>query len=314
MQPELLESLPDTVTEDWISSVLKRIGMDEKTFWHSLATVGGGNHFLELDSDGETDVITLHFGSRNFGKKVCEYWTAIANGVMKLDKATIGKVSTEARKEYIKEHGKLDKKFETFLRQKLDEVQNKRNKIHGYLDGDDMKGYLADMVFCQGYARMNHIAVQSIIEGILKKYGIKPVSSIYTTHNYIDFRDFTLRKSAISANAGEKVIIPFNMRDGIAVCEGLGNADWLNSAPHGAGRKMSRSKAKQTLNLKDFENTMKGVYSTTVCQGTIDEAPMAYKDTDEIVRQIDGTTVKILHLYKPVINIKAIEGPKPWEK
>jgi len=314
MQPEILDNLPVDVTEDWITSVLKRIGMNEAMFWHSIGSCGGGNHFCELDSDGTTDVITLHFGSRNFGLKVCEYWTNVANGAKKLTKDEAKAIVAAVKKEYIEAHGKMDSGFKSFKEEALKKAVDSSGKITGYLDGDNMNGYLCDMVFAQGYARYNHITVQGIIADILMKYGITVVKEIHTTHNYIDFRDFTLRKSAISANEGEVVIIPFNMRDGIALCEGLGNAEWLNSAPHGAGRKMSRAKAKETLSMVEFSETMKGIYSTTVCEGTIDESPMAYKDSDEIVSQIDGTTVKILNLYKPLINIKAVEKKRPWEK
>ena len=196
------------------------------------------------------------------------------------------------------------KEFKKSLSLYIEKVTS--NHINGYLSGDSMKGYLCDMVFAMGYARYNHMTVQKIISDILLKYGIKVIDRIFTTHNYIDFRDFTLRKSAISANKDEVVLIPFNMRDGLAVCTGLGNKEWLNSCSHGAGRKMSRSAAKKTFDMKEFENTMKGVYSTTVNMSTIDESPMAYKDTGEIVRLIKET-VKINYMMKPKINIKAAE-------
>ena len=169
-----------------------------------------------------------------------------------------------------------------------------------------MNGYLCDMVFAMGYARYNHITIENIIENILKKFGLKVVDKVSTTHNYIDFRDFTLRKSAISANKGEVVLVPFNMRDGVAVCVGKGNSDWLNSCSHGAGRKMSRSAAKKAISLDEYKKSMEGIYTTTANITTIDEAPMAYKDTEEI-KSIIVDTVDISYCMKPKINIKAAE-------
>ena len=163
------------------------------------------------------------------------------------------------------------------------------------------------MCFAQLYAQYNHITVQKIIKDILIKYGIKEERTITSTHNFIDLHDHILRKSAIRAYEGEEMLVPFNMRDGIAICEGLSNSEWLNSCAHGAGRKMSRSKAKQNISIEEYEESMMNVYSTTVCKGTIDESPMAYKDTDEIKNLITETCV-IKHMMIPKINIKAADG------
>ena len=299
MQPELLESLPTICDEKYITDVLKRIGMDEAMFWHSIGTCGGGNHFIEYNEGDDCQSVTLHFGSRNFGLKVCNYWTKVAKS-SKITKNETKRLTNEFKASYKGDMKEFKKSLSLYIEKATS------NHINGYLSGDSMKGYLCDMVFAMGYARYNHMTVQKIISDILLKYGIKVIDRIFTTHNYIDFRDFTLRKSAISANKDEVVLIPFNMRDGLAVCTGLGNKEWLNSCSHGAGRKMSRSAAKKTLDMKEFENTMKGVYSTTVNMSTIDESPMAYKDTDEIVRLIKET-VKINYMMKPKINIKAAE-------
>ena len=179
--------------------------------------------------------------------------------------------------------------------------------INGYLHGDNMKGYLMDMCLAQLYAQYNHLTVQNTIKALLKKYGIKEIRTITSTHNFIDLHDHTLRKSAIRSYEGEEMLVPFNMRDGVAICEGLSNSEWLNACAHGAGRKMSRSKAKENVTMDEFKESMKDVYSTTVCKGTIDESPMAYKDTNEI-KELIQETCKIKFMMIPKINIKAADG------
>lgn len=301
---EMLSELPDTVTEEWISEQLKRVGMNEGTFYKSLGTVGGGNHFVEYDEEKYGDIagVTLHFGSRNFGVKVCEYWTNIAK--VALTKQERKDYTHKFKEEYIKTHKKNMGNFNADLEAYLSSLT--KNHIRGYLNGKHMKEYLCDMCFCQCYAAYNHLTVQNTIQDILQKYNIRAYRTITSTHNFIDLRDHTLRKSAINAYEGEEILVPFNMRDGIAICEGKSNAEWLNSCAHGAGRKMSRSKAKQTLTMEEFTEEMKSVYSTTVCKNTIDESPMVYKDTDEIKNLINETcTVK--HMLVPRINIKGIE-------
>lgn len=302
--PEMLMDLPDSVDEYWVTAQLKRLGMDEGMFYKSLGTVGGGNHFLEYDEEkeGELAGITLHFGSRNFGVKVCKYWMNIAF------KGFSNKERKDLMEDYKKEYKKSGKPMSEFLDawNKYFEENYACNHINDYLDGENMKGYLRDMCFAQLYAQYNHLTVQNTIKELLLKYGIKVVRVITSTHNFVDLHDHTLRKSAIRSYAGEEMIVPFNMRDGIAICEGLSNAEWLNACAHGAGRKMSRSKAKANISLDAFKESMKDVYSTTVCKGTIDESPMAYKDSEEIKRLITETcTVK--HLLVPKINIKATD-------
>ena len=263
------------------------------------------NHFIEYDEqvDGELSGVTLHFGSRNFGVKVCKYWMRKATLPMSNKEM---KAATEEFKEKYSflHHGNM----EGFREALLDFQKGiKEKQITGYLHGENLCGYLCDMCFAQLYAQYNHVTVQNLISGILKKYSIGIDRIITSVHNYIDLQDHTIRKSAIRAYAGEEMLVPFNMRDGIAICEGLSNGEWLNSCAHGAGRKMSRAKAKENLSMDEFKETMKGVYSTTVCPGTIDESPMAYKDTEEIVRLIQETcTIKTI--LKPKINIKAANG------
>lgn len=306
--PDMLSDLPDEVTEDWISVQLKRIGISEEVFYKSLGTVGGGNHFIEYDEGKETAAVTLHFGSRNFGKRVCEYWTEIAkNGFSKEEKRVM---LYEFKSEYQKTHSDMSNFTEDYNKY----VESKRNgMIDGYLSGDNLKGYLCDMCFAQAYAALNHCIVGGLIDDILYDFGIDVERVIKSVHNYIDLEDHTLRKSAIRSYVGEEMLVPFNMRDGVAICEGLSNAEWLNSCAHGAGRKLSRSAARETLKIEDFQETMKDVYSTTVCEGTIDEAPMAYKDTEEIKDLIKQTCV-VKHMLLPKINIKAVEDGRRKSK
>lgn len=302
MWAEAFESLPNQVTEKWISDVLRRVGMDEGVFYKSLGSVGSGNHFVEYDENEKTGAVTLHFGSRNFGVKICKYWTTQAN--KPLSSSERREITRSFKEEYKKTHKDMSG-FGNALKERLNNVTT--DNIPGYLTGEKMNGYRCDMLLAQLYAQYNHMTVQRIISDILAKYGIKSECTYTSVHNYIDVRDHTLRKSAIRACLNEIALVPFNMRDGIAVCEGKSNPDWLNSCSHGAGRKMSRSKAKQSISLDEFKDTMSGIYSTTVCQGTIDEAPMAYKDTEEIIRLIQPTC-RVLGFFKPKINIKGVDG------
>ena len=173
--------------------------------------------------------------------------------------------------------------------------------------GDAMKGYITDMVVAQAYAEFNHTVIDRLVmEAICKGSGKKAtiVEQIYTTHNYIDFSMKMMRKGAVAAPAGRKLVIPFNMRDGLIIACGKGNEDWNQSAPHGAGRLLSRSDAKELIDLEEFKESMKGIYSTSVGTGTIDESPMAYKDAKEILRLIEDT-VEVEYFIRPVINLKA---------
>ena len=252
------------VTEKGITAFLKRIEMSEHMFYHSIGTVGGGNHFVEVGvtPDGNY-AFTAHCGSRNLGQKVWKYWKQVS--------------------------------------------ANQPGVANGFLTGDTMKGYITDMVVAQAYAEFNHQVIDGLVlDAIVDCSGqhASIVERIYTTHNYIDFAMKMLRKGAVAAPKGRKLVIPFNMRDGLIICHGKGNDDWNQSAPHGAGRLFSRSEAKELIDLEEYRESMKGIYSTSVGTGTIDESPMAYKDPKEIL-QLIADTVEVDYFIRPIINMKA---------
>ncbi len=260
--PEMVGT-PD-VSERGITAFLKRIDQSEHMFYHSIGTVGGGNHFVEVGVTPEGNyAFTVHCGSRNLGQKVWKYW-----------KMEAGKLTGVA---------------------------------NGFLVDEAMHGYITDMVLAQAYAEYNHqvidrLVMDAICQGSHKKASV--VEQIYTTHNYIDFSMKMLRKGAVAAPEGRRLVIPFNMRDGLIIARGKGNEEWNQSAPHGAGRLLSRADAKELIGLEEFQESMKSVYSTSVGTGTIDESPMAYKDPKEILRLIEDT-VDVEYFIRPVINLKA---------
>ena len=292
------------ISEKGISDWLRRIHMDEGTFYKSISSVGSGNHFIEFGnlSNKESSAFTIHCGSRNLGVKVCSYWNAVAQNPTAL-KAKF-KEELQTLKKTCKNKKELPEKI-AILKEKLDADVSLSN---GYLSGYDMKGYITDMVIASAYAHFNHYIIAKKIEGILLQVNqAKVVERIVSVHNYIDFQDHTIRKGAIRSYKGEQMVIPFNMRDGLAICEGKSNEDWNYSAPHGSGRLLSRSKCKELLNLEEFKKQMEGIYSTSVTKGTLDEAPNAYKDTAVIVDAIQDTC-NILYFVKPTINLKATDG------
>lgn len=307
---QVMRDFPETVypveqiDEEFISRFLLRIGMNTEMFYRSLPSLGGGNHFLEY---GETEdargFFTAHCGSRNLGVKVCNYWARKCSESSK-------DIAEEDKRRIVQEvkDNCSDKTQWNKLIVESTERLREEKRMTDYLSGAFLKGYLSDMVITQAYARYNHIMIHRLVSGILKEhFNIEVVDEIFTTHNYIDFKDHPmLRKGAIRAYADELCIIPFNMRDGLAICRGKSNPDWNYTAPHGAGRILSRSAAKMKLKMEEFQKTMSEVYSTTVCEGTLDESPMAYKPMDEIVRLIEPT-VEILYFVRPRINIKATD-------
>lgn len=259
----------------------------------SLGSLGGGNHFIEIDVDEDKNLyLVIHSGSRYLGKQVAEYYQKIAiNDLTNNTKekiALIQKLKNEGREKEIECALKIfDKpKMPSYL---------------AYLEGIHLKNYLYDVGIIQEYANINR---KTMANEIMTRMGLSIEEEFTTCHNYIDLDNMILRKGAISAQKGEKLIIPINMRDGSIIGVGKGNPDWNYSAPHGAGRIMSRSKAKELVSLEEFEKSMNGIWTTSVCQSTIDESPMAYKSIGEIVENIEDT-VTIEKIIKPVYNFKA---------
>ena len=227
----------------------------------SLGTLGGGNHFIEVNRDGDDRLyVVVHSGSRNLGLQVALYYQKFASQL----------------------HPVLPRDL-------------------AYLEGKWFDDYLNDMKLIQKFAALNR---KAMIDEIVQGMGLTYDLNFTTIHNYIDLDKMILRKGASSAAKGERVLIPMNMRDGSLICEGLGNRDWNESAPHGAGRLMSRTEARKRLSLRNFHTLMQGIYTTSVSQRTLDESPEAYKPMEEIVGQI-GDTVTELHHLRPVYNFKA---------
>ena len=289
------------IDKEYITNLLDRIGMDEGMFWKSLGTVGGGNHFLAYDTNDEgKGYIMIHCGSRNFGLKVAKYWMNKANNRKSIDSNVFAKEVEEIKKSYPKSEWNIH------IKEAKEKMQNE--VPIGYLSALELVGYLTDMVIAQTYASYNHDIIShnmvEIYKNIVKDANV--VETINTMHNYIDFDDMIIRKGAVNASKGKKLVIPINMRDGVLVCKGKGNEDWNCTAPHGAGRLMSRSKAKSDLSINEFVEEMKNVYSTTVNTSTLDEAPMAYKPIEEIIELIEPTVTILKRIYER-INIKAAD-------
>lgn len=256
----------------------------------SLGTLGGGNHFIEVDVDDEgRNYLVVHSGSRNLGVKICQHFQQLASRQCNNSEER-GRIISE-----LKAQGRQSE-INDALRQ-LKPV----SKDMAYISGPTLGDYYDAMRLCQHYADLNRfLMAQTIIKGL----ELKSTGRVFTTmHNYIDTFGI-IRKGAVSAKRSEPLIIPLNMRDGSLLCTGKGNEDWLCSAPHGAGRLMSRAKAKETLSIDEYSKEMQGIYSTSVCGSTIDESPMAYKSAEEIESLI-GDTVEIVRRIKPIYNFKA---------
>ncbi|NLM74521.1 MAG: RtcB family protein [Clostridiaceae bacterium] len=233
----------------------------------SIGTLGGGNHFIEVNQDSNGALyLVVHSGSRHLGKQVAEYYQELGY------------------RELVRKNIKL-------------------NKSLAYVEGKSFKNYLNDMKIVQQYAVYNR---KAMVDEIINRMGFEIEDQFTTIHNYIDMDSMILRKGAISARKGERVLIPINMRDGSLICIGKGNKDWNYSAPHGAGRIMSRRQAKKIISLEEFKETMKGIYSTTVSRATLDECALAYKPMEEIIENIQDT-VEIVDIIKPLYNFKAAE-------
>lgn len=273
---------------------------DTKRLERSLGTLGGGNHFIEIDesADGEKYLV-IHSGSRNLGKQVAELYQKLAVELSKGKEEYFKKRDEVIRA--LKEQGRK-KEIQAALKQiKWERKESLIPEDLCFLYGSYLEDYLHDVEVCQRFARRNR---EKMAEILLERTGIAAGEAFHTIHNYIDTEEMILRKGAIAAHAGEKVLIPINMRDGSVLAVGKGNAEWNYSAPHGAGRIMSRKAAKDRLSLEEYRETMKGIYTTSVNEATLDEAPMAYKSLDDIIDVIRDS-VDIIDVMKPVYNFKA---------
>ena len=275
---------------------------DAKRLERSLGTLGGGNHFIEIDeaADG-TRYLIIHSGSRNLGKQVAEFYQNLA---VKLNRGYDRYL--EQRDEIIRTYKEMGRKneIEGALKQlhwKVYESEPTMPEDLCYLSGRYLNDYLHDVEICQTFAKRSR---ELMAEIILERTGMHAEESFHTIHNYIDTEEMILRKGAIAAHNGEKVLIPINMKDGSILAVGKGNAEWNYSAPHGAGRIMSRGKARDTLSMEEYRRTMEGVYTTSVNEHTLDEAPMAYKSLADIIDVI-RESVDIIDVMKPIYNFKA---------
>lgn len=273
--------------EELVNNLRCKDKLDENTISRALksgGTLGGGNHYIEFYKDGW---IGVHTGSRNLGVQVARYYQKIAENEKLFTKEELNKIEPHLR--------------EQFIQQRVEEC--KVPKALSFLINKDLNDYLYDVSICCKFAKKNR---EDVINTIVKKMNGIIFESFDTVHNYIDKDEKILRKGAVSAKEGEKLAIALNMRDGILICTGQGNKDWNYSAPHGAGRLYSRSEAKEKFTVEEFEEEMKGIFSTTVNASTLDEAPFAYKDFKEIMKYIEPT-VKIEKRLIPVYNFKASE-------
>lgn len=275
-----------------------------KWFGRSIGTLGGGNHFIEVDTDEEEcKYLIIHSGSRNLGKQVADYYQNLAVEIMQ------GKDELfEMQEKLIADYKAQGKRKE--IQKAIKELHRKFNpnplgipKELCYLTGKYRESYLHDMKICQEYAELNRNTMADII---IEHMGFTEIERFQTIHNYIEHDTNMVRKGAISAKKDELLLIPINMRDGCILGKGKGNNDWNQSAPHGAGRLMSRSKAKEVVDIDEYKAAMSGIFTTSVDRSTIDEAPMVYKPIDEIVNNI-GDTVEIISIIKPIYNFKAGE-------
>jgi RNA-splicing ligase RtcB len=289
---------------NWFLDKVDSIGANRARIINSLGSLGGGNHAIEVGSSTYKGNywVMIHTGSRNFGKCICEYWQNKAvkkyQGQSKEEKKGI---IADLKRTYTGKE--LYEKIKAFKNTPENTPHKEYPDDLCWLEDSDVHGYLQDMIFAQIYAEVNRDCIMNTILNILDKISL---DTIEVVHNYIDFQDFIIRKGAVRAYAGERFALPLNMRDGVLICTGRGNQDWLCSGPHGSGRFMSRSAAKKNVDLDKFKEQMKDIFSTSVGRGTLDEAPDAYKDSKLIEDAIEPTAV-IIDRIKPVLNMKASE-------
>ncbi len=273
---------------------------DTRRLERSLGTLGGGNHFIEIDKSADgTQYLVIHTGSRNLGKQVAEYYQKTA-----IDLQRGKEVYFQKREEMIAQYKKEGRRKE--LQQALKQLTWTPKPLEMpedlcFLYGKYMDEYLQDVAICQQFARQNR---ELIAQKILEQMHWQAIEPFHTEHNYIDVHEKIVRKGAISAKKGEKVLIPINMKDGSILAVGKGNEDWNDSAPHGAGRLFSRGEAKKRFTLEQFQKEMEGIYTTSVTEKTLDESPMAYKRLDDIMQVVEQT-VDVIEVIKPIYNFKA---------
>lgn len=271
--------------------------IDPRRAEKSMGTLGGGNHFIEANKDTEGNIfIVIHSGSRHLGLEVANYYQEEGyrslNGSAKKDiENLIADLKAQSRE------GEIQKSIAALKNTKRTNIPRQL----AYISGELFEQYIHDMKIVQRYAARNR---QAMMDEIIKGMKINVTEQFTTIHNYIDTKAMILRKGAVSAREGEKLLIPINMRDGSLICMGKGNDDWNQSAPHGAGRLMSRSVAKESFTVSEFKRQMDGIYTTSVNKDTLDECPMAYKGMDDIVNYI-GDTVDVVQVIKPIYNFKA---------
>jgi RNA-splicing ligase RtcB len=280
--------------------------VNRKLAYRSIGTLGGGNHFIEVDKDADGNLyLVIHSGSRHLGLEVAQYYQEEAF------RAACGRTNGQVRAlvEKLKAEGKSHK-----IQSEIEKLKEKNPEVPkemAYVSGALFDDYIHDMKIMQRFAVLNR---QAMADEIVQEMGFTVVDRFTTIHNYIDTDKMILRKGAVSAAKGEKLLIPINMRDGSLICIGKGNRNWNCSAPHGAGRLLSRSAAFKTLSVEEFEAEMRGIYTTSVSKKTLDESPMAYKTLEDIVENVTPS-VKIVKRILPVYNFKASEDfPRPWRK
>ncbi len=275
---------------------------DTRRLERSIGTLGGGNHFIELDEDGEGNkYLVIHSGSRNLGTQVADIYQQLA-----VDMNLYGYEYFEKRDELIRTYKAEGRRGEIqdALKRMASEREARDTTLPTdlcYLEGKYMEDYLHDVDICQRFATRNR---EKMAELLVEMTGLVPLDAFHTVHNYIDVGEMILRKGAVSARKGERLLIPINMRDGALICIGRGNDDWNFSAPHGAGRLMSRSDAFATLSMEEYAKQMEGIFSTCINEYTLDESPMAYKSLEDIVDNITDTAEVICRI-KPIYNFKA---------
>jgi RNA-splicing ligase RtcB len=272
-----------------------RINLDRAV--KSLGTLGGGNHFIEANKDEEGNIfIVIHSGSRHLGLEVANFYQELAY------KSLNGNTADDINQLIInyKAAGR-EQEIQRAIDDLKAQIRTEIPKPLAYLSGQLMEDYIHDMKIVQRFALLNR---KAMMDEIIRGLKLKVEEEFTTIHNYIDTEAMILRKGAVSAKKGEKLLIPINMRDGSLICIGKGNEEWNNSAPHGAGRLMSRIKAKSTFTVSEFKKQMKGIYTTSVNSDTLDECPMAYKDMEDIVKNI-GDTAEVVKIIKPIYNFKA---------